>query len=279
MKMLDPEKQAEIIAQGRRFMRAIWDGELAAFESDQDLKMPQPPLVKAPMRPEVTPIDLSRNFETLDLQNDLVKVLTQRRSSRYYSQENMTLLQLSFLLWASQGIKDIRGKSYATLRTVPSGGARHPFETYLLVRDVEGLEPGKYHYLPMSHQLEFLGEFDDYTTIVNATLQGQTWAAKANVIFYWSFVAYRAEWRYGVFAHRICLVDAGHMDQNLYIACTGLGLGTCAIGAFEDSTCNALFDLDGEEEFMVYVAPVGTIQSADDRHEKAFYQDIIDQGL
>ena len=277
--MLDPNVQKQVIANGRKFMKSIWDGELEAFESDQDLKLPQPPLVKAAMRPEAPPIDLPRNFEILDLQNDLIKLLTQRRSRRHYSEEGMNLLQLSFLLWASQGVKDIRGKSYATLRTVPSGGARHPFETYLLVRDIEGVAPGKYHYLPMSHQLEYLGEYEDLTNIVDETLQGQTWAAKANVIFYWSFVAYRAEWRYGVFAHRICLVDAGHMDQNLYIACAGLGLGTCAIGAFSDEPCNKLFDLDGEEEFVVYVAPVGTFQTRDESHEKAFYQDIIDQGL
>lgn len=277
--MLDPKVQQEWINKGRYFMKAIWNDERAAFESDQDLKKPQPPLAKAPMRPGQTPIVLPRDFEALDMQHDLVKVMTSRKSSRYYSQEVVNLRQLSFLLWACQGVKDIRGKSYATLRTVPSGGARHPFETYLLVRDVEGLKPGKYHYLPFEHQLEWLGEVEDYKDTVNRTLQGQTWAAKANVIFYWSFVPYRAEWRYGVFAHRICLVDAGHMCQNLYLACAGLGLGTCAIGAFDDSNANKLFDLDGEEEFMVYVAPVGTIRAGDDIHEKAFYQDIIDQGL
>ena len=277
--MLDPEIQKKLINKGRNFMKSFSTSLYDDFESDQDLKLPQPPLVKAPMRPSDSAIDLPRNFEALKIENDLIKVLTQRRSHRHYSMENITLLQLSFLLWACQGVKDIRGKSYATLRTVPSGGARHPFETYLLVRDIEGLKPGKYHYLPMNHQLEYLGEYDDYTRITDETLQGQTWAAKANVIFYWSFVAYRAEWRYGVFAHRMCLVDAGHVDQNLYIACSALGLGTCAIGAFSDEPCNALFSLDGEEEFIVYVAPVGTFQARDDSHEKAFYQDIIDQGL
>ncbi len=125
--MLNPEKQAELIANGRLFMRSIWNDDLAGFESDQDLKLPQPPLVKAPMRANDSAIDLPRNFEALKIENDLIKVLTQRRSHRHYSMENITLLQLSFLLWASQGVKDIRGKSYATLRTVPSGGARHTF--------------------------------------------------------------------------------------------------------------------------------------------------------
>jgi len=64
---------------------------------------------------------LPRNFGDLNLQQDFIKLLTERRSSRVYTQQPISLLQLSFLLWATQGIKDIRGKSYATLRTVPSG--------------------------------------------------------------------------------------------------------------------------------------------------------------
>ena len=65
----------------------------------------------------------------------------------------MDLLTLSFLLWAQQGIRGIRGNNYATLRTVPSAGSRHPFECYPLILHVEGLEPGLYHYLPMEHRL------------------------------------------------------------------------------------------------------------------------------
>ena len=79
---------------------------------------------------------------SLSLEDDLYQLLAKRKSSRVYTQEDMSLLQLSFLLWATQGIKSIRGKSYATIRTAPCGGARHPFETYLLVRQVEGLLPG-----------------------------------------------------------------------------------------------------------------------------------------
>jgi len=275
--MLDPEIQKKLIAEGRNFMKSNSLSPYDDFVSDQDLKLPQPPLVKAPMTEQAMP--LPRNFEDLNLQQNFITLLTERKSSRVYTQQPISLLQLSFLLWATQGIKDIRGKSYATLRTVPSGGARHPFETYLLVQYVEGLQPGAYHYLPLGHQLEFLHPVEDLPGAISLSLEGQHWAAKASVIFYWSFVPYRCEWRYGIWAHRPALIDAGHVGQNLYLACTALGLGTCAIAAFDTALCDALFGLDGEEEFIVYTSAVGTISAANQKLEKVFYQFVEDEGL
>ena len=271
--MLDEKTQNELIASGRRFTKAYSDipeeiGDL--FESDQQLRKPQPPLVKAPMT-DGGHIKLTTDFSSLQLKNDILSVIRERRSARVYTGEKMTLDELSFLLWATQGVKDIRGNNYATLRTVPCGGARHEFETYLLVINIDGLAPGKYHYLPMEHAIEFLGDVDDIGGAVDSTLCGQKWAATANVIFYWTMVAYRAEWRYGIFAHRIAMIDVGHVGQNLYLGCTALGIGTCGVGAFEDTECNKFFSLDGNEEYVVYTAPVGTVSPEDSAKEKAFY--------
>ena len=275
--MMDPETQKKLIADGRSFMKSYSTDSYPDFKSDQDLKLPQPPLVKAPMTAQAMP--LPRNFNDLDLQNDFITLLTERRSSRVYTQQPISLLQLSFLLWATQGIKAIRGKAYATLRTVPSGGARHPFETYLLVQHVEGLQPGAYHYLPLGHQLEFLHPVEDLPSVISVSLEDQNWASKASVVFYWSFVPYRCEWRYGITAHGPALIDAGHVGQNLYLASTALGLGTCAVAAFDVAFCDSLFGLDGEEEFTVYAFPVGTISPADQKSEKAIYQFVEDEGL
>jgi len=92
-------------------------------------------------------------------------------------------------------------------------------------------------------------------------------------------VAYRAEWRYGTHSHRVALLDAGHLCQNLYIAVTALGLGTCGIGAFSHDECNRVFGIDGNEEYMVYTAPVGTIREEDKAAEAAFYKFVEDEGL
>ena len=267
--MLDKEIQKQLIAKGRDFMHGYRDNDPYAedFESDQDLKLPQPPLVKAPMAKDGNRIELTKDFSKLPMLHNLPKLIESRCSARIYTQENMSLAQLSFLLWSCQGVKSIRGKSYATLRTVPSGGARHPFETYLAIRKVDG------------HQLEFLHEVDDLDAKINESLCGQSWAAKANVLFYWSMVPYRAEWRYGITAHRVALMDAGHMAENLYLACTGIGLGCCAIGAFRDELCNEMLTLDGEEEFTLYVVPVGTVRDCDKAAEQSFYKFVEEEGL
>ena len=278
--MLHEALQKQLIEQGRAFTTGYRLNDLynEEFESDQDLKKPQPPLVKAPMRPDSAALELPMDFDGL-AKGDLTDLLLARKSNRVYTQEPISLRQLSYLLWATQGIKDIRGKAYATIRTVPCAGARHEFETYLLVRNVEGLEPGAYHYLPMGHKLEFLYPVADLEGNIADTLSGQNWAAKASVVFYWSMVPYRAEWRYGIYAHRIAMMDIGHVGENLYLAATALGLGTCGIGAFQHELCCRLFGLDDKEEYIVYTAPVGTVREADLDKEKAFYKFVEDEGL
>ena len=277
--MLDDTLQKQLIQKGRAFTRGYQENDPYAqdFESDQDLRKPQPPLVKPAMTDKK--IELTQDFSQLDLKQDLMALIRDRHSSRVYTGEAITQTQLSFLLWATQGIKAIRGKSYATLRTVPCGGARHEFETYLLIRQVEGLQPGAYHYLPMEHALEFLHPVDNIEEAITNSLSGQKWAEKANVIFYWSMIPYRAEWRYGIYAHRVAMIDVGHVGQNLYLACTGTGLGTCAIAAFSHEVCSELFGLDGEEEYIVYTAPVGTVRESDRAAEQAFYRFVEEEGL
>ncbi len=278
--MLKKEIQDKLLQEGREFTKGYQnhDPYMEAFESDQDRKLPQPPLVKEG-RVGTERIALIRDFSSLAVCDDIIACFNGRKSHRVYAGDAMSLEQLSFLLWVTQGIKKLRGKAYATLRTVPCGGARHEFETYLAVMNVDGLKAGVYHYLPMEHQLEFLNPVDDLEAAVNQALCGQSWATKANVVFFWSMVPYRAEWRYGIYAHRTALIDAGHIGQNLYLGCTALGLGTCAIAAFSHEISNELFDLDGNEEYIVYTAPVGTIREQDKGSEAAFYQFVEDEGL
>ncbi|MBQ6451376.1 MAG: SagB/ThcOx family dehydrogenase [Solobacterium sp.] len=247
------------------------------YKTDQQLKKPQPPLAKAPMCD--TAIPLPTNYEDLDIDNDFLHVINSRESHRVYTQEQMTLLQLSYLLWCTQGVKTIRGKSYATLRTVPCGGGRHPFECYMTVQMVDGLEDGLYHYLPLKHAIEYLGPKENMRDFISASLVGQAWGAKANVVFYYSIVFYRCEWRYGVTASPASRTDAGHVTENLYLASTSIGLGGCAVGAIDPALCNEAFGVDGKEEFIFYAMPVGTISAKDRQAEDDFYAFVREEGL
>ncbi|HWQ58533.1 MAG TPA: SagB/ThcOx family dehydrogenase [Clostridia bacterium] len=265
---MDQKEIERRIAFGRAFTKCEMDDE-DDFVSDQQQRLPQPPLVREAAVGNA--IRLPHGFEALKLNLNYASLVNARRTRRIYTGEGIDLLELSFLLWATQGVQSIRGKNYATLRTVPSGGARHAFETYLVVNAVEGLEPGKYHYLPMTHALEYLGPVENRDEAISNMLLEQNFAAKAAVVFFYSCVPYRAEWRYGIYAHRIVMVDLGHIGQALYQATEALNLGTCGIGAFAQAECDRAFSLDGREEYTVYAQPVGRYAEADAPKELEFY--------
>ena len=269
------ERIKEMIQTGRNFMRPekMAGSELIEdYKSDQDLKKPQPPLYKEPMGGPVTM--LPSNYHDLKFRTDIVEILYKRKSSRVYTQDQMSLLELAYLLWATQGVKEIRGNNYATLRTVACGGARHEFECYISVRNVEGLVPGFYHYMPDRHAVELISEIpeESYSEELDKALIGKKWSHIANVVFFYSVIPYRAEWRYGIHSHRVQLIDAGHITQNLYVACSSVDdLGTCAIGELNGEYCDQLFHLDGEEEFIFYAASAGKVSEANKKEEDAFY--------
>ena len=239
----------------RELMKSTFAEE--GYETDQQKQLPQPPLTKAAISNDT--IKLNKEFHSLKIESDYLKLVQERKSNRVYKKESITLDQLSFLLWTTQGIKEIRGNNYATVRTVPSAGARHAFETYLAVLNVDGLEKGIYHYLPLEHSLEFITAVDELENKVSDSLCEQKFAAKSAVVFYYSAVPYRSEWRYLMESHKLMLIDAGHVMQNLYLSCGAIGCGTCAIAAFNQKSADNLLMLDGGDEFVIYAAPVGII--------------------
>ena len=187
---------------------------------------------------------------------DLRHAIRNRESRRSYSSQPLSLEELSFLLWATQGVKTKLDPGHA-LRTVPSAGCRHALETYLCVLNVRSLDQGIYRYLPLEHQL--LLEFSEENLsqkMVDAAF-GQSCPGESAVTFIWTAIPYRMEWRYGIAAHKVIAIDAGHVCQNLYLACEGIGAGTCAIAAYDQEALDELLRVDGRDEFTIYLAPVG----------------------
>ncbi len=226
------------------------------FRFTDQRKGKAPPEVQKPYDKNGTIIDLLKvEAFSSDFQIPLMEAIGSRVSVRKFSNEHVTLKELSFLLWATQGVKSL--VSGSTLRTVPSAGARHSFETYLYIRLVEGIEEGIYRYLPLSHQLvlEFKGEY--FAEEITGICFGQRYTGYSAVTFIWTAVPYRMEWRYHLAAHKVIAIDAGHLCQNLYLACQAIDAGTCAIGAYDQEKFDEFLKLDGNEEFVVYLAPVG----------------------
>jgi SagB-type dehydrogenase family enzyme len=227
------------------------------METDQRRGVPPPPLEK-PCPEGADLVDLTPTADMTLGAMPLVEAIRGRRSRRRFTEDPLTLPELSFLLWATQGVSQLVGGGAVSLRTVPSAGARHPFETYLLVNRVEGVSAGLYRYLPVEHKLCFLEAGDALARDVHRACQEQ-YVLESAITFVWTVVPYRTEWRYSLLAHRVILMDAGHVCQNLYLACEAIGAGACAIGAYHQAALDAALDVDGEEEFAIYVAPVGRI--------------------
>jgi SagB-type dehydrogenase family enzyme len=236
------------------------------FESDQEKKLPQPPLT---IDKKKDVIEIEADFDKAICNLSYSDLLDIRRSERVYDRNAvMTQSQLAFLLWSSQGIQEVRGNGYATFRPVASGGARHAFETYFIARSVEGLKPGLYHYLPIEHigekrvSVEFLKEIPNPAACVSDMLAGQKFAGTAQVALFLSCVAYRAEWRYSHMAHRVALIDLGHIGQNWMLSSAAMGLGSCCFAAFNQKACDDVLELDGFEEYTVYACCAGKTKKA-----------------
>ena len=244
----------------RQFLKSEgWD-EWTKAETDQRkgiaVPAPQKPFPQdAPLVDLVVPEDLTVG------QMPLIEAIRKRRSHRRYTEEPLTLEEMSFLLWATQGLSEAvtqQGEVVRTYRTVPSGGARHPFETYLLVRRVEALQPGLYRYLPVQHKLLLVDASEDLTDAIHEAARRQMVKTSA-VVFIWTAIPYRTEWRYTMLSPKIIAQDSGHLCQNLYLACEAIGAGTCAIGAYDQEKIDPILGVDGRDEFTIYMATVGKI--------------------
>jgi SagB-type dehydrogenase family enzyme len=184
----------------------------------------------------------------------LHEVLKNRKSIRKYQNKPIKKETLSYLLWASTGISRTEG-GYE-FRTAPSAGALYPIETYLVVNNVEEIDPGVYHYNIQNHYLELLKEGDCAVQTAQAAL-GQRMCADAPVVFIWTAIFQRMKWKYDQRAYRYIYLDAGHIAENLALTATSLGLGSCQIGALYDDEVNQIIDVDGTEESVIYMSVVG----------------------
>jgi SagB-type dehydrogenase family enzyme len=187
----------------------------------------------------------------------LFEALARRRSVRAYAPEPLSPSELAALLWAAAGVTAREG-GFA-FRTAPSAGGLYPIEHYVVVNRVEGLAQGLYHYDVLGRALERLHAGDLRLPVARAALDQQI-AALAPVVFVWTAVLERSRWKYGERFLRYVLLDAGHIAQNVALAATALGLGTCQIAAIFDEEAATLLGVDPDEEPVVYMSTAGRPQ-------------------
>jgi len=230
------------------------------FSTTEQSRGIKPPPAEKPCNPEdkrinlITPGDWKLIHEV-----SVEAAIAQRKSRRSYMEDAIKFEELSFLLWATQGLREKRS-AIRNFRTVPSAGCRHALETYVAVFRVEGIPKAIYRYLPMSHQLVEFIKHEHLEDLISRAALGQSFAGKSAVTFIWTTIPARMEWRYGMASYKVIAIDAGHVCQNLYLACEAIGAGTCAIAAYDQEFADNVLGIDGDEEFTIYMAPVGKVQ-------------------
>ncbi len=220
--------------------------------------------IREKARPRIDPAPAFKEYpgaEKIDLPvspsrpaADIWQLLQNRRSERKFSDRPMTLDDLSLLLWSCQGVTAKAGPFL--LRTAPSAGALYPIETYLAVENVEGVPPGLFHFNVRGFQLERMTDHGVGALVAHAALD-QSFIAGAAVSFLWAVVLRRNMTKYGHRGMRYICLDAGHICQNILLAAEALGRKSCPVAALYDDELNELLGLDGVEESVIYLAPVG----------------------
>ncbi len=201
--------------------------------------------------PDTSATSTSRPLEIFDLPEprtgsdvSLEETLARRRSVRQYTDQPLTMEEISQLLWAAQGVTRDWGA-----RTAPSAGALYPLEVY--VATPEGL----YHYLPDGHRAEVLSQQDLRRALARAGLD-QNAIHDAPAVFVIAAVYARTSGKYGKRAERYVKLEAGHVGQNILLQAVALDLGGVPIGAFHDDQVQRALGLPANYE-PLYLIPVG----------------------
>jgi len=238
---------------GRDFVENTKYQNLCKTEEERD---PVQPPLQAEWPADAPLVDLPEPVPTMPQAADFLRLAEGRTSVRRYSPGPLSQAELAYLLHVTQGVKEAVKPSH-TLRTVPSAGARHAFETYVLVNRVADLDAGIYRYLALDRKLALLDRDAGLPRAITDACLGQEFVAASAATFIWVAVVKRMTWRYGQRGYRYLYLDAGHVCQNLYLAAEAIGCGVCAIAAFDDDALNRILKLDGEKQFAVYLASLG----------------------
>ena len=180
---------------------------------------------------------------------ELQQAITERRSTRSFTNEPLAIAAVARLLAAAQGVTG----AVAYQRAIPSAGGLHPLELYLVAGEVEGLAPGVYHYRFDQGQLELAAAGDQRGALMAAALdQPVVGAAPACLVIAAAFE--RTTRKYGARGERYVHMEVGHAAQNLYLTATALQLGTVSVGAFDDAEVKHLLGIPWEPLLLM---PVG----------------------
>jgi SagB-type dehydrogenase family enzyme len=196
--------------------------------------------------------------------DELDRITRGRRSSRAF--DPAAVVQLGAVTdclhagLAIVGVFDgsVTGEGELPLAMAPSGGARHPYEAYVVAKRVDGLAPGVYHYGAAEHSLAPVASDGDRELDLPTLLGGQAWFAGAAAVI---FLVAHFERTASKYTHpnalRVVLIEAGHIGQNILLRASARGLAAAPTGALADRRVEQALALDPVRQAAVYAIGLG----------------------
>ena len=229
------------------------------FKVNQDLK--NIPAIFKKINTKKIPLPKDFEVSNIPVEEAIVRRVSRRNFSGYIDAR-----EAAKILYCANGFKSLEdtGKfGIVQLTTAPSAGARHPIEIYVILQRVNGISDGVYHYDNESHMLEVIHEQKFSQLELKKIFVHSKELASANMILIMTAIHRRTSWKYGHRSYRFVHLDAGHIGQNVYLACEAMGLGACAVGGWHDAFIERLLRIDGMRELIVYIMTVGKIAEGD----------------
>jgi putative peptide maturation dehydrogenase len=221
--------------------------------------LPPPHFHRLPDAPEVRELPLGER------RGELYDALLRRRTARVFDATRpvseadfAALLRYVFGCHGyTVALEDVVGLS----KTSPSGGGLHPIEAYPLVSNVEGVDPGLYHYAADRHALELVRPLtrDEAEDFAREFTCGQGYFAAAGALFVLTARFYRSFWKYRNHerAYAVMLMDAGHLSQTFYLVAGELGLGAFFTAGVNGGNIDERLGLDGFEQGAIALCGCG----------------------
>jgi len=239
----------DLIKNARKAIKPNWT-DLYTIKTDRKLKKDEPQAFIQPKTGQL--IDLKKTFENIN-QKTLSEAIGSRRSTREYSDQNLSFEELSYVLWETCRVDHIdQGRVY---KTIPTAGATNSGETYVYIHRVEGIDSGIYLYVQNQHQLALIEKADDLENRVNEALLKQL--RNANMVVFFTHVLPRVEYKYAHIGPKLACLEAGHACQNLSLVSEVIDSGVCAIAAYHQEKVDQLLQINGEDHFTLYCATLG----------------------
>lgn len=235
------EKQAGKMA--KTSMEYGKDAPAAMMEKDKSISMELPPV-----KPIGEVVELPEPNLTSSV--SVEETLASRRSRREYADQAVTLEELGQVLWSAQGITDDVGH-----RAAPSAKGAYPYTLYVVVRNVENLEPGFYQYEPDGHTLGSLGLANAGDLLIEAEVQENSQTAPVVVVMAAAGAKMIEKFPDSDPAKNVYL-EGGHIGQNIYLQVESLGMSTVVTGGFNPKAVGDALQLHSAEE-VVYLVPFG----------------------